>query len=130
MRQGEPLPGNADLVLLPGSKATIADLQALRAEGWDVDIAAHLRRGGQVLGLCGGYQMLGRVIRDPDGIEGPPGEREGLGLLDVETVLTPKKSLRAVEGESLPDSAPFTGYEMHVGVTDRARHRAARAALQ
>ena len=118
VRQGEALPGNADLVLLPGSKATIADLQALRAEGWDVDIAAHLRRGGQVLGLCGGYQMLGRVIRDPDGIEGPPGETEGLGLLDVETVLTPKKSLRAVEGESLAGSAPFTGYEMHVGATE------------
>ena len=117
MRQGEPLPGNADLVLLPGSKATIADLHALRAEGWDVDIAAHLRRGGQVLGLCGGYQMLGRVIRDPDGIEGPPGETEGLGLLDVETVLTPKKSLRAVEGQSLPGGDPFAGYEMHVGVT-------------
>ncbi len=117
VRQGEPLPGNADLVLLPGSKATIADLHALRAEGWDVDIAAHLRRGGQVLGLCGGYQMLGRVIRDPDGIEGPPGETEGLGLLDVETVLTPKKSLRAVEGQSLPGGDPFAGYEMHVGVT-------------
>jgi adenosylcobyric acid synthase len=117
VRQGEPLPGNADLVLLPGSKATIADLHALRAEGWDVDIAAHLRRGGQVLGLCGGYQMLGRVIRDPDGIEGPPGETEGLGLLDVETMLTPKKSLRAVEGESLPGGDPFAGYEMHVGVT-------------
>ena len=91
VRQGEPLPGDADLVILPGSKATIADLQALRAEGWDVDLAAHLRRGGQVLGLCGGYQMLGRVIRDPDGIEGPPGECEGLGLLDVETLLTPRE---------------------------------------
>ncbi len=117
VRQGEPLPGDADLVLLPGSKATIADLQALRAEGWDVDIAAHLRRGGQVLGLCGGYQMLGRVIRDPHGIEGPPGETEGLGLLDVDTVLTSQKSLRAVAGESLPGKEPFAGYEMHVGET-------------
>jgi adenosylcobyric acid synthase len=117
VRQGEPLPGDADLVILPGSKATIADLQALRAEGWDVDLAAHLRRGGRVLGLCGGYQMLGRVIRDPDGIEGAPGECEGLGLLDVETLLTPEKSLRAISGESLSDGAPFTGYEMHVGVT-------------
>jgi adenosylcobyric acid synthase len=117
VRQGEALPGDADLVLLPGSKATIADLHALRAEGWDVDIAAHLRRGGQVLGLCGGYQMLGRFIRDPDGIEGPPGETEGLGLLDVETLLTPKKSLRAIAGESLVGAEPFAGYEMHVGET-------------
>ncbi|MBV9569301.1 MAG: cobyric acid synthase [Hyphomicrobiales bacterium] len=117
VRQGEALPGDADLVLLPGSKATIADLGAMRTEGWDVDLKAHLRRGGQVLGLCGGYQMLGRVIRDPDGIEGAPGEAEGLGLLDVETVLTPKKSLRAVEGEGLIDGEPFTGYEMHVGIT-------------
>jgi adenosylcobyric acid synthase len=117
VRQGEPLPGDADLVILPGSKATIADLHALRAEGWDVDLKAHLRRGGHVLGLCGGYQMLGRVIRDPDGIEGQPGECEGLGLLDIETVLTPQKSLRAITGESRPGAAPFSGYEMHVGVT-------------
>ena len=117
VRQGEALPGDADLVLLPGSKATIADLRAMRTEGWDLDLKAHLRRGGQVLGLCGGYQMLGRIIRDPDGIEGPPGETEGLGLLDVETALTSKKSLRAVEGESLPAGEPFAGYEMHVGTT-------------
>ncbi|MFI5014123.1 MAG: cobyric acid synthase [Hyphomicrobiales bacterium] len=117
VRPGEPIPGDVDLVILPGSKATIADLQALRAEGWDIDIKAHLRRGGQVLGLCGGYQMLGRTIRDPQGIEGPPVECEGLGLLDVDTVLTPDKSLRAVAGESLAGAAPFSGYEMHVGLT-------------
>jgi len=117
VRSGEPIPPEAGLVILPGSKATIADLGALRQEGWDIDIAAHLRRGGRVLGLCGGYQMLGRLIRDPDGIEGPPGECRGLGLLDVETVLTPAKSLRLVTGESLADAAPFSGYEMHVGVT-------------
>ncbi|MBV9754280.1 MAG: cobyric acid synthase [Hyphomicrobiales bacterium] len=117
VRQGEALPYDADLVLLPGSKATIADLLAMRAEGWDVDLKAHLRRGGKVLGLCGGYQMLGRIIRDPEGIEGPPGEAEGLGLLEVETVLTPRKSLRTVEGETLPGEEPFAGYEMHVGVT-------------
>jgi len=117
VRPGEALPGDADLVLLPGSKATIADLKSLRAEGWDVDIVAHLRRGGKVVGLCGGYQMLGRVIRDPDGIEGPPGETEGLGLLEVETVLTSTKSLRAVKGKSIPDGEPFAGYEMHVGIT-------------
>jgi len=83
VRPGAALPGDADLIVIPGSKATIADLAALRGAGFDIDIAAHRRRGGRVLGLCGGYQMLGRKIADPDGIEGPPGQAEGLGLLDV-----------------------------------------------
>jgi adenosylcobyric acid synthase len=117
LRQGEPIPADADLVLLPGSKATIADLEALRREGWDIDIKAHLRRGGRILGLCGGYQMLGRRIRDLDGVEGPPGEVEGLGLIDVDTLLTSDKSLKPVSGESCVGAAPFSGYEMHVGVT-------------
>ena len=104
-------------MIIPGSKATIADLAALKAEGWDIDLAAHLRRGGHVLGLCGGYQMLGRIVSDPDGIEGEPSSVAGLGHLDVETVLTPDKSLRAVNGVSLPGEASFAGYEMHVGVT-------------
>jgi adenosylcobyric acid synthase len=117
VRQDEAIPSDADLVILPGSKATIADLAALKAEGWDIDLAAHLRRGGHVLGLCGGYQMLGRIISDPDGIEGEPSSRAGLGHLDVETVLTREKSLRAVTGESLPDGVTFSGYEMHIGVT-------------
>jgi adenosylcobyric acid synthase len=116
---GTALPA-CDLVILPGSKATIADLAALRSEGWDIDIAAHLRRGGRVLGLCGGYQMLGRVIADPDGIEGPAGRVAGLGLLDVETVLLPAKHLREVTGVTLADAAPFRGYEMHMGVTTGA----------
>ncbi len=106
-----------DLIVLPGSKATIADLAALRAEGWDIDIAAHVRRGGRVLGLCGGYQMLGRCIADPLGIEGPAGEVAGLGLLDVTTILHPEKQLREVAGVSLADRAPFRGYEMHMGET-------------
>ena len=117
VRGGEPIPAEARLVILPGSKATIADMAVLREEGWDIDLHAHLRRGGHVLGLCGGYQMLGRSIADPEGIEGEPSTCAGLGLLDVETVLTPAKSLRAVAGESLADAAPFSGYEMHVGVT-------------
>jgi adenosylcobyric acid synthase len=117
VRPGTPLPGNADLVLLPGSKATIADLAALHAAGFDIDIAAHRRRGGSVLGLCGGYQMLGRAIADPDGIEGPPGKVEGLGLIDVETVLSSDKRLEAVRGTT-SDGTPFTGYEMHMGVTE------------
>ncbi len=120
---GEPLPV-ADLVILPGSKATIADLGFFREQGWDIDLLAHARRGGRVLGVCGGYQMLGKRVADPDGMEGPPGVVEGLGLLDVETVLTGEKTLRRVEGQSLINGAPFQGYEMHVGQTsgpDRAR---------
>jgi adenosylcobyric acid synthase len=123
VRKGAALPGDADLVILPGSKATIADLAALRDAGFHIDIAAHLRRGGAVLGLCGGYQMLGRVIRDPAGLEGPPGACDGLGLLDVETTLSDEKRLEPVQGTSA-DGAPFAGYEMHMGATegpDRAR---------
>ena len=113
----EPLPGNADLVILPGSKATIADLADFRRLGWDIDLMAHVRRGGRVLGLCGGYQMLGRTIADPAGIEGPPGEAAGLGFLDVHTVLSGEKVLQAVSGRSIEGDAPFRGYEMHMGVT-------------
>ncbi len=123
VRAGAPIP-LCDLVILPGSKATIADLAALRRSGWDIDILAHARRGGQVLGLCGGYQMLGRRIADPDGIEGAPGACDGLGLLDVETVLSGTKLLRAVSGHTVGDNVPFSGYEMHVGATsgpDRGR---------
>jgi adenosylcobyric acid synthase len=115
VRRGAALPGDAALVILPGSKATIADLAALRQAGFHVDIAAHLRRGGTVIGLCGGYQMLGRVIRDPAGVEGPSGVAEGLGLLDVETVLSGEKRLEPVSGDA--DGVPFSGYEMHMGVT-------------
>ncbi len=117
VRAGEVLPAAAKLVLLPGSKTTIADLAAFRREGWDVDLAAHLRRGGLVLGLCGGYQMLGRGIADPDGVEGPPGAVAGLGLLDIETELGGDKLLAPVRGASAADGAPFAGYEMHLGRT-------------
>jgi adenosylcobyric acid synthase len=113
---GQALPGDADLVILPGSKATIADLAALRVAGFDIDIAAHVRRGGMVLGLCGGYQMLGRAIHDPDGIEGPAGTAAGLGLLEVETTLSGEKRLEKVAGDTF-DGTPFSGYEMHMGVT-------------
>jgi len=112
---GRPFPADAALIVLPGSKATIADLAFLRAEGWDVDIRAHHRRGGAILGLCGGYQMLGGSVADPLGIEGPPGRVDGLGLLDVETSLSPAKILRQVQGIAL--GAPVTGYEMHMGET-------------
>jgi len=115
--RGKALPGDADLVVLPGSKATLADLAVLRAEGWDLDIRAHLRRGGWLLGLCGGFQMLGRRIADPEGIEGPPGEAEGLGLLDLETVLAGDKTLVEADGVELASGEAVRGYEMHVGAT-------------
>ena len=117
LRPGVPIPADADLVILPGSKATIADLAALRSAGWDIDLTAHVRRGGRVLGICGGYQMLGRRIADPDAIEGPPAEVEGLGHLDVETRLTGEKLLVEVSGEGSLSGASFKGYEMHVGRT-------------
>ncbi len=117
VRPGAALPGDADLIILPGSKATIADLTALRAAGFEIDIAAHLRRGGVVLGLCGGFQMLGRTIADPGGVEGPPAAVEGLGLLDVVTTLWPEKRLEPVHGTT-GDGAPFAGYGMHMGVTE------------
>jgi adenosylcobyric acid synthase len=114
---GQALPGDADLMILPGTKSTLGDLAFLRAQGWDIDIAAHVRRGGRVLGVCGGYQMLGRAIADPDGIEGPPGRAEGLGLLDIDTVMSPAKTLRQVTGVIADGGAAFTGYEIHIGVT-------------
>lgn len=117
IRPGQALPGDAHLVILPGSKSTLSDLRALRAAGFDVDIAAHLRRGGHVLGLCGGYQMLGRSVADPDGIEGPPGSLPGLGLLEVDTALSGEKRLVPVRGRS-QDGAALAGYEMHMGRTD------------
>ncbi|MFO1138490.1 MAG: cobyric acid synthase [Paracoccus sp. (in: a-proteobacteria)] len=112
---GQPLPGDADIVVLPGSKSTRADLAFFRAQGWDIDLAAHLRRGGRVLGICGGYQMLGRMIHDPQGHDGPPGSDAGLGLLDVETHMAAEKRLTRIEGLAL--GRPVEGYEIHMGRT-------------
>ena len=117
IRPGVPIPGDAALVILPGSNATIADLATLREAGWDIDLQAHLRRGGRVLGICGGYQMLGRRIADPHGIEGPPGSVAGLCLLEAETVLGGDKVLVEVTGRTAAEGVPFSGYEMHVGRT-------------
>jgi adenosylcobyric acid synthase len=116
---GSPLPADAALVILPGTKATIADLTFLRAQGWDIDLAAHVRRGGHVLGICGGYQMLGQSIADPDGIEGPRETVSGLGYLPVTTELTADKSVRRVHGSTLTrgGGTPFEGYEIHSGRT-------------
>lgn len=114
---GKALPV-ADLILLPGSKATLSDLAFLRDQGWDIDILAHRRRGGRILGLCAGYQMLGREVADPTGIEGRAGSVPGLGMLDVVTELAPGKTLRKVAGTHLSTGAPVHGYEMHIGRTD------------
>lgn len=114
---GQPLPGDADLVLIPGSKSTIADLEHFRAHGWDIDLHAHIRRGGHVLGVCGGYQMLGRKIADPDGIEGAAGSVRGLGHLDVTTVMKPHKRLALTEATYMASGDPVEGYEIHLGKT-------------
>ena len=118
LRAGQPLPADADLVIIPGSKSTRGDLEFLRRQGWDVDLAAHFRRGGRMLGICGGYQMLGNSISDPTGIEGPVGETAGLGLLDVETVMSPDKNLRRVNAIHALSRLPIAGYEIHIGTSD------------
>ncbi len=114
---GQPLPLDADLILIPGSKSTTGDLAFFHAQGWDIDLAAHVRRGGHVLGVCGGYQMLGKEIHDPEGIEGPAGSHLGLDLLDVTTVMHPKKHLAEVSGVYRQTGDIVTGYEIHIGNT-------------
>ncbi|QKC83378.1 cobyric acid synthase [Mesorhizobium sp. NZP2077] len=114
---GKPLPADAGLVVIPGSKSTIGDLLKFRENGWDRDLAAHRKRGGHVVGICGGFQMLGRRVRDPDGIEGNVTEAEGLGLLDIETVMEPEKTVRNVSAHSVQFDLPLEGYEIHLGRT-------------
>jgi adenosylcobyric acid synthase len=124
IKPGQPLPVEADLIILPGSKATIADLAHFRAQGWDIDLAAALRRGARVLGLCGGYQMLGQEIADPEGIEGKPGSVPGLGLLELTTVMTADKRVTETEAFHPASGTKVKGYEIHLGQTsgpDRAR---------
>jgi adenosylcobyric acid synthase len=116
IEEGRPLPGDAAVVLLTGTKTTIADLAAFRATGWDIDLLAHVRRGGRVLGICGGYQMLGQKISDPDGVEGPSGSVAGLGLLEVETVMKPEKHLGLTSATG-PNGEAVEGYEIHIGET-------------
>lgn len=128
IKAGRALPGDADLVLIPGSKSTIADLADFRANGWEVDLQAHVRRGGHVLGLCGGYQMLGREIIDADGIEGRAGTYPGLGLLDVVTEMHPIKRLTQTAATYLASGDAVSGYEIHIGKTNGAD--CARAWLQ
>jgi adenosylcobyric acid synthase len=118
LRAGEVIPADADLVIIPGSKSTRGDLAFMREQGWDIDVLAHHRRGGAVLGICGGYQMLGQQVHDPDGIEGPAGSTLGLGLLDVETVMTSDKRLTQTKATHHATGLPFAGYEIHIGRTD------------
>ena len=117
VQAGEAVPGDTDVVILPGSKSTIADLAALRANGWDIDLLAHHRRGGRVLGLCGGYQMLGRMIHDPQGLEGKAQSVAGLGLLNVETTLLPDKTVSETVGTHATSGTPIRAYEIHLGET-------------
>lgn len=107
----------ADLVILPGSKNTRSDLEWLRARGWARALDRHLRYGGRVIGVCGGFQMLGRAVHDPDGVEGEPGSSEGFGLLDIETTLAKDKRLARVSGRLAFADAIVSGYEIHAGVS-------------
>ena len=118
VRPGQPIPAEARLVILPGSKSTRSDLAFLRAQGWDIDLAAHIRRGGHVLGICGGYQMLGRSIADPEGQEGTAGSDAGLCHLDVATVMTADKRLARVTAQHAASGLTVEGYEIHIGRTD------------
>ena len=112
-----PIPSDTDIILLPGSKSTISDLQLIREKNWDIDILAHFRLGKVVIGLCGGFQILGKKVIDPDGIEGVPGEIRGLGLLDVNTMIDGDKTLKKVSGTEILTGAKVSGYEMHIGTT-------------
>ncbi len=115
---GQAIP-DADLIILPGSKSVGSDLNWLRSRGWGQAIFRHLRYGGKLLGICGGFQMLGRRIHDPDGIEGQTGSYDGLGLLDFETTLKPGKELHRVSGQlCLPGKAAISGYEIHAGISE------------
>ena len=118
IRPGDAIPAHADVVILPGSKSTIGDLAFLRAQGWDIDIKAHQRRGGHVLGLCGGYQMLGMSIDDPDGVDGIAGRIDGLGLLNIATTMRGDKSTTLVQGIHRASGTAIEGYEIHLGQTE------------
>ena len=117
VQAGEAIPATADIILLPGSKSTIADMKFLYANGWDIDILAHHRRGGRVLGLCGGYQMLGQTIADPNGVEGAPETIAGLGLLAIDTVLDHNKTVRQTQAKLAQHDIAVSGYEIHMGVS-------------
>jgi adenosylcobyric acid synthase len=120
VRPGNAIPAGMDAILLPGSKATLADMDFIRMQGWDIDIHAHVRQGGTVIGLCAGYQMLGQTLSDPEGIEGPARTIKGLGLLDFQTTLTASKKLVEEDGQDHLTSSAIRGYHMHVGRSEGA----------
>jgi adenosylcobyric acid synthase len=113
---GQPVPA-CDLLIIPGSKNVRADLQFLREQGWEGEIKKHLRYGGKLIGICGGFQMLGQSIRDPLGIEGAPGDTTGLGHLELFTELQPNKILRQQQALLWDQTTPVIGYEIHCGVS-------------
>lgn len=117
VQNGAALPTDAEVIIIPGSKSTISDLMRFGENGWDEQLNAHVTRGGKVIGICGGYQMLGRTISDPEGIEGEPRTVNGLGLLDVVTIMKPEKQVRAVNAQSQIFKTPLEGYEIHIGET-------------
>ncbi len=119
VRIGEAIPV-ADLIVLPGSKNVRADLDFLLAQEWKPALLQHLRYGGKLIGLCGGFQMLGRVLHDPLGLEGEAGSNPGLGLFDMETTLAPHKQLRRVSGKLAFADAVVNGYEIHMGISTGA----------
>lgn len=114
---GDPIPQNVDAIILPGTKSVLGDLAFVREQGWDHDIIAFARSGGRVTGVCGGYQLLGQWIHDPDGVDGDPGSARGLRLLDVETHMQRKKQTRDVTGFCARSQTKISGYEIHVGKT-------------
>jgi adenosylcobyric acid synthase len=116
---GEATPP-ADLIILPGSKSVRADLAWLRRQGWEGAIRRHLRYGGKLIGICGGFQMLGEALHDPHGVEGARGSSTGLGWLEMETTLARQKQLREVRGRLVLGDVPVTGYEIHAGITEGA----------
>jgi len=120
VQAGSPLPSDADLIILPGSKSTISDFEFLKAQGWDLDIQHHARHKKPVLGICGGYQMLGKQISDPEGVEGAAKSVAGLGLLNVETKLSEQKQLRLEDAIHVGTNTPLAGYHMHMGETEGA----------
>lgn len=114
---GQAIPQNIDAIIIPGTKSALGDLAFLRVQGWDHDIIAFARNGGRVMGICGGYQMLGQWIHDPEGLDGPPGSAKALGLLDITTQMNATKLTREVRGKCTRSGAPLSGYEIHVGTT-------------
>ncbi|MCF6327964.1 MAG: cobyric acid synthase [Devosiaceae bacterium] len=115
---GNTIPVDADLIILPGSKTTRADLEFLINQGWDIDIKSHHRRGKKIFGICAGFQMLGKTISDPHGIEGDKGSSKGLGLLNITTELDAHKQLRVEQAIDAQFNLPLFGYHMHMGKTD------------